>query len=138
MGRLLAILRQWVLVFMLAALGAAPVATALTHGPGAIAAQADHAAYHAEQKVAQPTAQHKPAHALFDRGATGGHAGGHAGGHGPHDATDHDHSASVILTSPTMLDPFGLGDDWRGQGRQMTSIIHDGPKRPPRAPKPFV
>lgn len=48
--------------------------SALTHGPGQLAMEADHAAWHAEQ---------------------GGHW--HATDHDHHDAADHDHSPTVIL-----------------------------------------
>ena len=91
----------------LIALGFAPVVTALTHGPGALVAEADHAAWHAEQGD-------------LDRAPH-------------HDASDHDHSTATILPDPIAVEmtidrraeacePFPLGDACR-----------KGPRRPPRA-----
>lgn len=95
-------------VLVLMALALAPMAEAATHGPGAALAEADHAAWH-------------DAH---------GHGHDH---HGHHDATDHDHSTSVILTAhPGLALPEGtaqrvaLVPDFAGRAGE-------GLRRPPRA-----
>ena len=95
-------------MLVLMALALAPVAEAATHGPGALAMEAEHAAWHDAQ----------------------GHGHDHDG---HHDATDHDHSAHVILPVAAGL---GLPDGTS----QAVALVPDfagrageGPRRPPRA-----
>jgi hypothetical protein len=104
------LLRRVAAVLVLLALVAAPVAEAATHGPGAVAAAADHAAWHGEM----------------------GHDGPH-GHHGHHDAGDHDHSASVILpAAPALALPEGKAHR-SARVRDFAGIGGEGLRRPPRA-----
>ncbi|MEY4982490.1 MAG: hypothetical protein RIR62_756 [Pseudomonadota bacterium] len=97
-------------------LAAAPLFSALTHGPGQWAMEADHAAWHAEQ---------------------GGHAQGHGHGHGHgahhdhHDAADHDHNPTVILPAGGDLHLPPQTETWTAQGNPLSGTIRDGPRRPP-------
>jgi hypothetical protein len=95
------------------ALALAPAVEAATHGPGALAAEADHRAHHAE---------HGPAHDLS--------------GPGPHDAGDHDHVPAVLAfaspAGPDLPPDRALGA--AGPAREGT--IRDGPRRPPRRTAP--
>lgn len=76
MGGVLWVFQLLAALMLLLSLALAPVADALTHGPGTLAAEADHPAWHAEKgEVWQ------------------------AEGHTHHDSTDHDHSTAVILVS---------------------------------------
>lgn len=114
MGGIGAVLMRVAAVLALLALVLAPVAEAVTHGPAAAMAEAEHDALHAG------AGDH-------------GHGHGHHHGHGPHDATDHDHSASVILSAAPMLAlPQG-----KVQGvalaRDFAGTAAEGPRRPPRA-----
>ena len=43
------VFRPLAVLILLLSLGSAPVMDALTHGPGTLAAEADHAAWHAEK-----------------------------------------------------------------------------------------
>lgn len=43
------VIRPLAVLMLLLSLGSAPVVDALTHGPGTVAAEADHAAWHAEK-----------------------------------------------------------------------------------------
>ena len=68
------VIRPLAVLMLLLSLGSAPMVDALTHGPGTLAAKADHAAWHAEKgEVWQ------------------------ADSHQHHDSTDHDHTTSVTL-----------------------------------------
>ena len=81
----------------------------MTHGPGTAAAEAEHAAFHADRGENWQTAEH--AH---------------------HDATDHDHATQAILPDrATTLVVLGAVIELRNLG-QMTDVIRDGPRRPPR------
>lgn len=105
-------LRRVAAVLVLLALVLAPVAEAATHGPGAVAAAVDHAAWHDEM------------------GHDGHH--GHHGYHGHHDATDHDHSASVILPAAPAL-ALPEGNAHRSERvRDLAGIGGEGLRRPPR------
>lgn len=98
-------------ITLLLSLGLAPVTDALTHGLGTLLAEAEHAAFHAER-------------------------GEHwtATGHQHHDASDHDHATPAILEAgdETLLD-FATAIE-TGVLPQMTGVIRDGPRRPPRGP----
>lgn len=110
MRRFHGVIRSLAVVMLLLALGSAPVLDALAHGPGALAIEADHAAWHAEKgEVWQ------------------------ADSHQHHDSTDHDHTASVILTSQE-TDVFDLRIAAEfGDLPVLHGAIRDGPRRPPRA-----
>jgi hypothetical protein len=101
--------RRVAAVLVLFALVSAPVAEAATHGPGAVVAEAGHAAWHSEM----------------------GHHG-HHGNHGHHDATDHDHSASVVLpTAPEFALPQGKAHR-SARVRDFAGIGGEGLRRPPK------
>ena len=87
----------------------APIVSSLTHGPGQLAMEADHAAWHAEQ---------------------GEHW--HAADHDHHDAADHDHTPTVILPAGGDLLPPLTTERWTAQARPLDGTIRDGPRRPPR------
>lgn len=91
------------------ALAVAPLLSSVTHGPGQIAMQADHAALHAEQ-------------------------GGdwHVTDHDQHDAADHDHSPTVILPAGQDLQPHVKTGNRTAQVYPLADTIRDGPRRPPR------
>ena len=95
-------------LIMALSLASAPAILAVKHGPGALAAEADHRAYHAEH----------------------GHT--HDMPHGHHDSTDHDHFGAAVLAEPgTALHP--PPDRTRRPDAIATSgTIRDGPRRPPR------
>ena len=96
-------------VLLLLSIGSAPVVDALTHGPGTLAAEADHAAWHA------------------DKGEIG-----QADGHQHHDSTDHDHATSVILASQE-AGIFELRTESEfGDLPILSGAIRDGLRRPPR------
>lgn len=109
MGKGRAILTRLAACVLFLALGTAPLFSALTHGPGQLAMEADHAAWHAEQ---------------------GGHW--HATDHDHHDAADHDHSPTVILPAGGELQPPPQTEIWTAQGNPLSGTIRDGPRRPPR------
>ncbi|MCZ8077820.1 MAG: hypothetical protein O9289_16230 [Rhodobacteraceae bacterium] len=116
MGGIGAVLMRVAAMLALLALVVAPVADAATHGPGAVMAQAEHAVLHGG------AGDHLDHH---------GHHHGHS--HCHHDATDHDHSASVILSAaPVLALPQG-----KAQGvalaREFAGTAAEGPRRPPRA-----
>jgi hypothetical protein len=91
---------------------AAPAIEAAKHGPGALAAEADHRAFHA------------------DHGHS--HDGPGANQPGHHDASDHDHVGAALLAAS--------GPDFHPAPQQTLcpeshlagSTICDGPRRPPR------
>jgi hypothetical protein len=112
MGKVRAIMAVMAACVLLGALALAPLFWALTHGPGQLAIEADHAAWHADHR----------AH---------GHATDHDH-HDHHDATDHDHTPTVILPSVTDLDPPPARKTWTAQANPRDSTIRDGPRRPPR------
>ena len=103
------VIRALAVLLLLLSLGSAPVADALTHGPGTLATEADHAAWHADKgEVWQ------------------------ADSHQHHDSTDHDHATSVILTSKeTQTFDMRTAAEF-GDLRLLSGAIRDGPRRPPR------
>lgn len=109
MGVLAWVFRPVAVLILLVSLGFAPVTDAVTHGPGTLAAEADHAAWHAEKgEVWQ------------------------ADGHKHHDSTDHDHSTMIILPSQQdqtfdLRAAIELNDL-----PALNGAIRDGPRRPPR------
>ncbi len=104
--RVIRVLAVWMLLL---SLGSAPVVDALTHGPGTLAAEADHAAWHAEKGEIRQ-----------------------ADGHKHHDSTDHDHSTVIILANQDHetfdLRIVTLLSDLLA----LSSATHDGLRRPPR------
>ena len=115
MGLFYRIIRVLAACVLLWSLGTAPVTDAVTHGPGALVAEADHAAWHAERAALS-----------------------HADSHSHHDATDHDHSASVILASQD-----GQTVDFRSVIElnglpALLPTVQGGPRRPPRDSNPFA
>ncbi len=109
MGVLAWVFRPLAVLILLVSLGLAPVTDAVTHGPGTLAAEADHAAWHAEKDEVWQ-----------------------ADGHQHHDATDHDHSTMIIL--PSQQDQtFDLGAAIElNDLPALNGAIRDGPRRPPR------
>jgi hypothetical protein len=90
-------------------LAAAPVAQAVKHGPAAMAAEADHRAYHAEQGRAHDIA-----------------------GSDHHDPGDHDHVSAALLVSPGADVHPPLARTLRPVSLDAEGTIRDGPRRPPR------
>lgn len=103
------VIRPLAVLMLLLSLGSAPVVAALTHGPGTLAAEADHAVWHAENgEIWQ------------------------ADSHQNHDSTDHDHATSVILTSQeTEIFDMRTSAEF-GDLPVLSGAIRDGPRRPPR------
>ena len=103
------VIRALAVWMLLLSLGSAPVVDALTHGPGSLVAEADHASWHAEKgEISQ------------------------ADGHQPHDSTDHDHSTVIILANQDsgtfdLRTAAPLSDL-----PALSSAPNDGPRRPPR------
>lgn len=96
-------------LFLLLSLGFAPVVDALTHGPGTLATEADHAAWYAEKREVWQAQDHQH-----------------------HDSTDHDHSTVIILASHenevfNLTTAIELSDL-----PTLNAAIRDGPRRPPR------
>jgi hypothetical protein len=90
-------------------LAIAPVTLALKHGPGAMAAEADHRAYHAEN----------------------GHADDVAGAD-HHDSADHDHVGAALIASQG-AEVLPLPErTLRPEPHAAGGTIRDGPRRPPR------
>ena len=103
------VLQVLAVLMLLLSLGSAPVVDALTHGPGTLAAEADHAVWHAEK-------------------------GGvwQADSHPYHDASDHDHSTVIILSNQDHA-AFDLRTATPFSDLPtMSGATHDGPRRPPR------
>ena len=109
MVRLQAILFSAATLVLALALFLAPFLSALTHGPGQLTMEADHATWHAEQ-------------------------GEHweATDHDHHSAADHDHTPNVILPTLAAIEHHPLTEAWPPQTSQLSGIIRDGPRRPPR------
>jgi hypothetical protein len=115
MGRIVIFLRMVTAILLLGGLGLAPTGDALTHGPGALIAESEHAHWHAER---------------------GEHHGGH--GHSHHDATDHDHSMAALLPP---RDGIGLpaGSDFlTSRAPLFADKTPDRPPRPPRRDFPIA
>jgi hypothetical protein len=90
-------------------LALAPAAVAVKHGPGAMFAEADHRAYHAEH----------------------GHSHDIAGAD-HHDSGDHDHvGAALLLVTPPAFHPPPERTR-RPEPHAADGMIRDGPRRPPR------
>lgn len=94
---------------IIAGLTALALFLALAVAPLFLAVEADHAAWHAE-------------------------AGEHriATDHDHHGATDYDPSITVLQTVGEDRHPPRLTDRWTAQANQLSGIIRDGPRRPPR------
>jgi hypothetical protein len=90
-------------------LAAAPAIEGDKHGLGAVAAKADHRAYHAEQ----------------------GHSHDIAGSD-RHDSSDHDHVAAALLVVPGAEVPPPPAQTLRPDPLAADGTIRDGPRRPPR------
>lgn len=90
-------------------LAVAPAIEAIKHGPGAMAAEADHRAYHAEH----------------------GHEHDIAGAD-HHDSSDHDHVGAALLASPAAEVPPPPARTLRPDTLAADGTIRDGPRRPPR------
>lgn len=90
-------------------LAAAPATLAVKHGPGAMAAEADHRAYHAEH-----------GHELDIAGAD------------HHDSSDHDHGGAALLATPAAEVPPPPARTLRPKALAADGTIREGPRRPPR------
>lgn len=90
-------------------LGFAPAIEAVKHGPRAMAAEADHRAFHAAQ----------------------GHAHDIAGA-AHHDSSDHDHVGAALLAPPRTEIPPPPARTLRADSLGADGTIRDGPRRPPR------
>lgn len=109
MHRLDRVLRALVALLLVLALGSAPVVDALAHGPGTLAAEADHANWHAERgEIWQ------------------------ADGHQHHDSTDHDHSTVIILANQDAVTFDPRSAIQIGDLLALSGATQDGPRRPPR------
>jgi len=103
--------RLWTLcaaIVMALPLAAAPAIEAVKHGPGAMVAEADHRAYHAEH----------------------GHSHAMPGGH--HDSGDHDHVSAAVLAPPAATFHAPPTRILRPDGMVADGTIREGPRRPPR------
>ncbi|HBD91948.1 MAG: hypothetical protein A2092_06400 [Rhodobacteraceae bacterium GWE1_64_9] len=105
-GRIMQAIAALVLLMSLAV---SPVTDAMTHGPGTLVVEAEHAAFHAARGEHQSTV-----------------------GHTHHDASDHDHASPAILESRDetfvrVAEPVEIS-----KLRQMTGVTCGGPRRPPR------
>ena len=109
MKRMLTFLRMVSAILLIAGLGLAPAGDALTHGPGALIAESEHAEWHAERA---------------------GHQGQH--GHSHHDATDHDHTLAALLP-PRPGVGFVAGSD--GLTSRDPHYDDRNSERPPRPPR---
>lgn len=103
------VIRSLAVLLLLLSLGSAPVVDALTHGPGTLATEADHAAWHSEKGEFWQADSHQN-----------------------HDSTDHDHAWSVILASqePEIFDMRTAAEF--GDLPALSGAIRDGLRRPPR------
>ncbi len=103
--------RLWALcasIVMALSLSAAPALEAVEHGPGAMMAEADYPAFHAEH----------------------GHTHDMPGGH--HDSGDHDHVCAVVLASSEAAFHAPPVRTSRPDSMVADGTIRDGPRRPPR------
>lgn len=92
-------------------LAVAPAFEAVKHGPGALAAEAEHSAFHA------------------------GHGHVHAAQGGEHhDSGDHDHIGAALLVNPWTEFHPAPERKWQSDHAAATEKIRDGPRRPPRVP----
>ena len=103
------VMRALAALMLLLSLGSAPVMDALTHGPGTLAAEADHAVWHAEKSEVWQADSHQH-----------------------HDSTDHDHAWSVILAGQaTQIFDLRTAAEFDDLP-VLSGAIRDGPRRPPR------
>lgn len=105
-------MRQAAAMLMLCALILAPVIISVTHGPDPIVEA---------MQVDAVTAAHDHSHDWDESGKPG-----------QHDATDHEHSLSVVLSrgEPSVFE-LRLAD-WVGASRLSAGMSGDSPRRPPR------
>lgn len=89
-------------------LAVAPAIEAVKHGPGAMVAEADHRAFHAE------------------------HGHSHEMPQGHHDSTDHDHVSVALLDAPGLEIHPAPQRTLRPETLAADDTIRDGPRRPPR------
>jgi len=103
--------RLWSLcaaIVMALSLAAAPAMEAVKHGPGAMVAEADHRAFHAEH----------------------GHSHDMPSGH--HDSGDHDHVSAAVLAAPGNEVHTSPERTLRPDAMAAAGTIREGPRRPPR------
>lgn len=109
MSRLHRIMQVLAALVLLMSLGGAPVVNALTHGPGTLVAEADHAAWHAAQGDLWQADDHQH-----------------------HDASDHDHSKPAILADITATKVAFPATLLRPSLQRMSGVTVEGLRRPPR------
>jgi hypothetical protein len=103
--------RLWSLcavILMALSLTAAPAIEAVKHGPGAMVAEADLRAYHAEN----------------------GHSHDMPNGH--HESGDHDHVSAAVLAAPEAAFHAPPQRTLWPDGMSADDPIREGPRRPPR------
>jgi len=105
---------------LILAMSIAPAADAVSHGPGNLAAQADHSAWGSEQ--AAQKLPDRPEDHRADTQDRGHHAG-----------FDHDHSTSAILQTSIVTEPAAPQGLSIFQNQQRSGIARDGLRRPPRS-----
>ena len=88
-------------------LAAAPAALAMKHGPGALAAEADHRAIHAGHEHEMPKSD-------------------------PHDSSDHEHVSAALLAAQEADWHPAPERSLRPDTMIADGTIRDGPRRPPR------
>lgn len=86
----------------------AQASEAIKHGPGAMASEADHRAFHAATEHCDEAS------------------------HGHHDATDHDHVSAAVLVPPDLDLHPALQRKLRHETLSFDGAIREGPRRPPR------
>lgn len=99
----------WAVLCLALSLAIAPTVEAVKHGPGAMAAEADHRAYHAA---------HSHSHDIA--------------GADHHDSSDHDHVGAALLAPPGAEVPPPPERTLRPDALVASGTIRDGPRRPPR------
>jgi hypothetical protein len=99
----------WATLLLALSLAVAPVIEGIKHSPTAIAAEADHRAYHAEQGSA---------HDIVEADH--------------HDAGDHDHFGAAVLASPGAEVFPSPQRTLRPETLAADGTIRAGPRRPPR------
>lgn len=98
----------WATLRLALSLAVAPAIEAIKHGPGAMAAEADHRAWHAEH----------------------GHSHDIAGAD-HQDSSDHDHGGAALLAAPGAELPPPPARTLRLAPLVASGTIRDGPRRPP-------
>jgi hypothetical protein len=99
----------WVTLLFVAALACAPAIEAIKHGPGVMAAEADHRAFHATQ----------------------GHGHGIGSPHQP-ESSDHDHVTVALPAAAGTEILVKPAQRWHIIALGADGTIRDGPRRPPR------